>query len=196
MMLLDYLGEPGTVTLHPWPLIKMPLTALSREEALEQSPVMVVDHQLGLPIPVRQGDAAMQGGSVSSVLNRLNWERLTPAEDEALIDSNASPTILWSPARLDAEVILPSSLGSQADSMAQISKDYERWVNRSMSWIRRKGTRVWGLEGRQMRPDLNIDLSFINTVFALPGALQSLESGTPGRNSDAKRAEPAVGNGQ
>jgi hypothetical protein len=194
-MLLDYLGEPAKATLHPWPLFKMPLTVWSREDALEQSRVMVVSHQLGLPVPVRPGDAAMQGGSVTSVFDRLNWERLAPAEDEALVDANASPTISWSPARLDADVLLPSSLGSQADSMSQISKDYERWVNRSMSWIRRNGTRVWGLEGHQTRPDLDIDLSFISTVFALPRALHALESGTPGRNSEVKRTEPAAGKG-
>ncbi|MBT2551546.1 hypothetical protein [Arthrobacter sp. ISL-5] len=181
MMLLDYLGEPAKVTLHPWPVVKTPLTALSRQDALEQSRVLVINHQLGLPIPIRPGDAAMQGGSVTSVFNRLNWERLAPAAEEALVDSDASPTMLWSPAPQIAEVILPSSIGSQADSMAGISKDYERWVNRSMSWIRRKGTRVWGLEGRQARPDLDINLSFISTVFALPGALQALELGTPGR---------------
>ncbi|MGK3647936.1 hypothetical protein [Pseudarthrobacter enclensis] len=191
MMLFDYLGEPSKVTLHPWPLIQTPLTALSREEALEQSRVMVVNHQLGLPVPVRPGDAAMQGGSVNAIFNRLNWEKFAPAEDEALMDANASPTILWSPARLTAEAIFPSSLGSQADSMAEISKDYERWVNRSTSWIRRNGTRVWGLEGIQTRPDLDIDLSFISTVFALPGALQALESGTPGRDSEARRTEAA-----
>ncbi|MCY1675758.1 hypothetical protein OVA06_13750 [Pseudarthrobacter sp. SL88] len=194
MLLLDYLGEPAKVTLHPWPLIKTPLTALSREEALEQSRVMVMNHQLGSPVPVRPGDAAMQGGSVHAVFNRLNWEKLAPAENEALMDSNASPTILWSPARLHAEAIFPSSLGSQADSMAEVSKDYERWVNRSMSWIRRNGTRVWGLEGRQARPDLDIELSFISTVFALPDALQAMESGTPGRDPKAKRTEAATGN--
>ncbi|KQQ81459.1 hypothetical protein [Arthrobacter sp. Leaf137] len=183
MILFDYLGEPAKVTLHPWPLIKTPLTALSREEALEQSRVIVVNHQLGLPVPVRPGDAAMQDGSVHAVFNRLNWEKLAPVEDEALMDANASPTILWSPARLHTEAIFPSSLGSQADSMAEVSKDYERWVNRSMSWIRRNGTRVWGLEGSQTRPDLDIDLNFISTVFALPNALQAMESGTPGRNS-------------
>ena len=191
MMLFDYLGEPAKVTLHPWPLIKTPLTALSRKEALAQSRVIVVNHQLGLPVPVRPRDAAMQGASVNAVFNRLNWEKHAPAEDEALVDANASPTILWSPARLHAEAIFPSSLGSQADSMAEISKDYERWVNRSMSWIRRDGTRVWGLEGIQRRPDLDIDLSFISTVFALPGALQALESGTPGRDSEARRTGAA-----
>ncbi|SCC00486.1 hypothetical protein GA0061083_2035 [Pseudarthrobacter enclensis] len=75
--------------------------------------------------------------------------------------------------------------------MAEISKDYERWVNRSTSWIRRNGTRAWGLEGIQTRPDLDIDLSFISTVFALPGALQALESGTPGRDFEARRTEAA-----
>jgi hypothetical protein len=40
---------------------------------------------------------------------------------------------------------------------------------------------LWGLEGRQARPDIEINLSFITTVFALPGALRALELGTPGR---------------
>jgi hypothetical protein len=32
--LLDYLGEPDKVTLHPWPVVRNPLDALSRQDAL------------------------------------------------------------------------------------------------------------------------------------------------------------------
>jgi hypothetical protein len=65
--------------------------------------------------------------------------------------------------------------------MAAISESYERWVNRTIGWIRRKGTKVWGLEQGTVRPDLNIRLSFINSVYALPGALRALEQGAVGR---------------
>ncbi len=46
-----------------------------------------------------------------------------------------------------------------------------------MSWVRRTGTKVWGLEKAAARPDLDIELSFLNTVVALPGALAALEGG-------------------
>ncbi len=72
-------------------------------------------------------------------------------------------------------------IGSQADAMQAISTDYERWVNRVMGWIRRHGTRVWGADTGQARPDLDIQLPFVNAVYALPGALSDLASGVPGR---------------
>ena len=89
--------------------------------------------------------------------------------------------LLWVPAEIGSEVIGVSQLGSQADAMAAISADYERWVNRTIGWIRRKGTKVWGLEQGTVRPDLNIELGFINSVYALPGAFRALEQGAAGR---------------
>ena len=82
--------------------------------------------------------------------------------------------------RMQCEVIGVSQIGSQADAMAAISADYGHWVNRTTAWIRRKGTKVWGLEQGTVRPDLNIQLGFINSVYALPGALRALEQGAVG----------------
>jgi hypothetical protein len=48
-------------------------------------------------------------------------------------------------------------------------------------WIRRKGTKVWGPEQGTVRPGLNIQLGFVNSVYALPGALRALEQGVAGR---------------
>src|SRR5665647_1706852 len=63
------------------------------------------------------------------------------------------------------------SYSVDTDAMASVSTEYEKWVKRAMGWVRRKGTRVWGLERHEVRPDLDIDLSFVNSVYALPGAL-------------------------
>ena len=57
--LLDYLGDPGKVTLHPWPVVRNPLNALSREEALAAPQVMVVNRDLGPPVQIRPGDGAL-----------------------------------------------------------------------------------------------------------------------------------------
>ena len=65
--------------------------------------------------------------------------------------------------------------------MTAVSIDYERWVNRVLSWVRRRGTAVWGLKRVEVRPDLDIDLPFLNSVYALPGAMQRLEAGAAGR---------------
>ncbi|HSV37228.1 MAG TPA: hypothetical protein VLI04_00585, partial [Nocardioidaceae bacterium] len=73
------------------------------------------------------------------------------------------------------------TIGSQADSMSAVSKDYERWVNRAMNWVRRNGTRVWGLEAQDQRSDLDLRRTDVTTVYALPNALTMLEGGTPGR---------------
>jgi hypothetical protein len=179
--LLDYMGEPDKATLHPWPVVRTPLEILSRGKALASPQVMVIDRDLGPPVSIRRGDGAMDGPTRAGLFNRLNRDRLRPSLDEALVDPNASPVLFWEPAEISNEVLGVSKLGSQADAMAAISEEYERWVNRTIGWIRRNGTKVWGLEGGAVRPDLDIQLGFVNSVYALPRALRTLEHGAVGR---------------
>lgn len=47
----------------------------------------------------------------AGAFNRLNWDRLHPAPDEALVDSNASPVLVWFPAVTGSELIGVSQLG-------------------------------------------------------------------------------------
>ena len=75
-----------------------------------------------------------------------------------------------------------SEIGSQADSMSAVSPEYERWVNRIMGRVRRQGTRVWGRQRRNVRPDLDITQNFVSAIYALPGALAALQAGVPGRS--------------
>jgi hypothetical protein len=144
LRLLDYLGEPDEVTLQPWPLVQSPAVTLTRPDALSCSQVMVVSRALGHPTVIRAGDAAMADQSRSRLFNRINWERLKPRSGEGLVDSNASPVLLWPPATDSDGVLVSGGIGSQADSMSAVSRDYERWVNRVMDWIRRRGAKVWG----------------------------------------------------
>ncbi|GAA1475648.1 hypothetical protein GCM10009623_00940 [Nocardioides aestuarii] len=178
--LLDYLGEPAEVTLHPWPVVASPPIVLSREEALSGGNVMVVRRALGLPVLVRDGDAAMSSTSKAGLFNRLNWERLKPQPTEALVDSNASPVLLWAPATHTGSALTSGHIGSQADSLSAVSSEYERWAKAAMNWVRRRGTKVWGLEAQAVRPDLDVRRPDVTTVFALPDALAVLEGGGTG----------------
>ena len=179
--LLDYLGEPAEVTLHPWPLLASPPVVLSRATALSSAQVLVLSHALGPAVVVREWDSALAGSSRAGVFNRLNWERLKPKSTEGIVDSNISPVLLWTPATQGQEGLASGTLGSQADSVGAVSKDYERWVRRAMDWVRRQGTQVWGLEAKHQRSDLDLRRTDVTTVYALPGALRFLQDGTTGR---------------
>ncbi len=179
--LLNYLGEPAKVTMHPGALVRTPLDRLNRTEALRYRQVMVLSEQLGAPTLMALGDQAMAGSARHAVFSRLTWGRLRPSTDEHLINFNASPVLFWEPAEVSDNHLGVNKMGSQADSMSAISADYARWVNRTMAWIQRNGTKVWGLDGTNIRPDLDIDLHFVNSVYALPGALTALERGVLGR---------------
>jgi hypothetical protein len=180
--LLDYLGEPESVTLNPWPVLDPSRAAFSRGQALASIHVAVVSGAFGPPSLIRPGDAVMNETGKAGVFNRLNWERLSPSDGAGLIDSNISPVLLWRPGHSDESALRVSEIGSQADSMSAVSPEYERWVNRIMGWIRRRGTKVWGLQGRNVRPDLDIALAVVSTIYALPEALVALERGVPGRS--------------
>ena len=179
--LLDYLDEPNSVTLHPWPVVRSPLDVLRRSDALVTQQVMVVHNALGPPVVIRPGDPAMEEGTKAGIFNRINWDRLGRASSEGLVDSNASPVLFWQPGKASETLLATSSIGSQADAMATVSTEYEKWVKRAMGWVRRKGTRVWGLERHEVRPDLDIDLGFVSNVYALPEALIVLQNGALGR---------------
>lgn len=179
--MLDYLGEPKAVTLHPWPVVSTPAETWTREQALAARQIMIVHRGIGAPAVIRPGDPALTESTKASLFNRLNWDRVSPEGDDGLVDSNASPVIFWESGASAEGVLHGSSLGSQADSMSAIGADYERWVTRTMGWIKRRGTKVWGLERGSIRPDLNIHLSHVSAVYALPRALDAMERGVPVR---------------
>jgi hypothetical protein len=179
--LLDHLGEPHEATLQPWPVVTSPPIVLSREVALIRGQVMILSRALGPPTVLRKGDSAMAGPSRAAAFNRLNWEQLEPQPAHGLVDSNASPVLLWTPATLGPDGLRSGNIGSQADSMSAVSTDYERWAKHTMNWVRRKGTRVWGWQLRHQRSGLDLHRTDVTTVYALPDALKTLQAGTPGR---------------
>ncbi len=178
---LDYLGEPESVTLCPWPVLGPSTVTLSRRQALASVHVTVMSAAFGPPSLIWPGDAAMNESSRAGVFNRLNWQRLSPGDGAGLIDPNISPVLFWRPGHSDDTALRVSEIGSQADSMSAVSPEYERWANRAMGWVRRRGTKVWGQQRRAVPPDLAIALDLVSAIYALPDALAALEAGVPGR---------------
>lgn len=144
--------------------------------------VMVVHNALGPPVLIGPGDRAMNASTRAGVINQLNWGEFRRDSTERLVDSNASPIVFWQPGKASETLLHASSIGSLAEDMAAVSTEYEKWVKRAIGWVRRKGTRVWGRERNEARPDLDVDLPFLNSMYALPGALVALQNGAVGRD--------------
>jgi len=179
-VLLDFLQVGTLSSLRPWPLID-PAAHLSRPEAGNYAHVLVAADALGDPVFIRKDDAAMTQSTASGVFNRLNLERLARAGVDQIVDLDASPVLFWSPGAFSVTELRVGSLGTQAHSPRAVSADYDRWVKRVAAWIRRRGTLVWGLQKNEVRPDLDIHLRMLNSVYALPGALEHLTNGSRGR---------------
>lgn len=145
---------------------------------------MVVHKSLGPPVLIGPGDRAMNESTIAGVMNQLNWYQVQRDSSERLVDANASPVLVWLPGKASKRVLYISSIGSYAVAMAAVSPEFEKWVKRAIGWVRRNGTRVWGRELHKVRPDLNLDLPFVNSVYALPGALIALQNGAVGRDCD------------
>lgn len=178
--LLDYLGVDLTATIWPWPVVQDEPVSLSREEAGSEHAVIILSAELGPPTVVHRNEPVSDGGSVTAVFTRMNFERIDPTLGLGLVDPDHSPVLFWQPGDVRADKLTTHNLGSQANAMRAISPTYERWVTRVMGWVRRRGTRVWGLERAALRPDLNINVSTVSAIYALPGALRLLELGATG----------------
>ncbi|MDR2320259.1 MAG: hypothetical protein LBE60_01265 [Microbacterium sp.] len=180
--LLDYLGVGTEAHLRRWfSYVSGPEGILDRETASALDPVAIISPSLGGPVLIRnRSDPALVPRTRAGLFNMMNFARRTDPSI-GLIDSNVSPVLYWKPAKAVGNDLFPGEIGSQADAMSVVSPEFERWVNRVMAWVRRRGTRVWGLEEEALRPDLRIINPNVSSVYALPGALSLLEDGYIGR---------------
>ena len=135
--LLDHLGEPNDVRLFPW--VPMALDSpifISRDQRWGKANLGLLDPSLGAVELVRPPHRAFDTDIKSGVFNSINWSRARPDETRGIVDWNRTPALFWKRGPSTEKVLTISNLGSQADSMAAISNDYRKWVNRSMNWVR------------------------------------------------------------
>lgn len=183
--LLDYVGYPSTCWAFPWgPINTTAAQGLSRSEMAATDRIGLLNTDLGDIVSIRPGDGAFDDSKKSGLFNRINWSAFRPSSDEALVDWNRTPALFWTRGTSAGDLVTVSNVGSQADAMAAISSEYERWVKRCMGWVRRKGTPVWKWQLNGGVSDFDVELKFANTAYALPSALELLSSGGRGRQFD------------
>lgn len=183
--LLDYVMASESVRLFPW--VTMPITdpvLLDRKQlpvqSRDQQRYGIIDFSLGSICFHRSRPSEIeQARARTYVLDQMNWDSAPPAEGQGMVDWNRTPALFWERGTIDSNGGLSvGTIGSQADAMDAVSNDYRKWVNRVMNWVRRRGTKV--AENAELTPEaqgLNLQVGFMNSLFALPSALAFFRAG-------------------
>ena len=113
------------------------------------------------------------------VFDLMNWDREAPTPGEGIVNWNRTPALFWERGELSSDGEMGvGEIGSQADNMAEVSIEYRKWVNRVMSWVRRKGVKVAHMG--KLTDDavgLKFRIELLNTVYALPEAMEFFRAG-------------------
>jgi hypothetical protein len=183
--LLDYVLSSATARLFPW--VSMDITNpifLARSDLPNQSESRqcfgIVDHSLGTICFIEERPTKYAPNRAKAyVFDKMNWDIASPLEGQGIVDWNRTAALYWDRGTVTANGDLGvGSIGSQADAMDDISVDYRKWVNRVMNWVRRKSVKV--AQNGQLTPEaagLNLRIGCMNSVFALPDAMEYFHAG-------------------
>lgn len=185
LQLLDFAMTSGKARLFPWG--KMTVAKPTFFEVSELPPQSertqhygIVDQSYG---PIRFIDErpteSEPGRARTFAFDLMNWDEETPVSGEGIVDWNRTPALFWDRGKLnrDGEMGV-SDIGTQADSMNEVSAEYRKWVNRVMSWVRRKGVKVAHMgELTDDAVGLKFRIELLNSVYALPEAMAFFRAG-------------------
>ena len=194
--LLDYVLASDSVRLFPWATMDInDPTLLDRKEQLPtqsegQQRYGIVDHSLGSICFHSDRPTWIEGVQARTyVFDRTNWDNASPADGHGIVDWNRTPALFWERGTVTANGALGvCNIGSQADAMDDISADYRKWVNRVMNWVKHKGTKVaQNAELTSESQGLSLKIEIMNSVFALPYAMEFFRGGGSNRRLVTKR---------
>lgn len=113
---------------------------------------------------------------VNSLLAQNKWRELNLPSGSAMLDVETSPMQIYFRPRIENGQIGPSELVCPPSNARRISNDYQRWVERSKSWIRRKTVRIHDWRHRtELLPN---PLGIATSLYAFPKAREEIESRT------------------
>lgn len=177
---MDYLEERNECSMFRW-WSGAEDGYIDRTEIADCRSIGVLASDMGDARWLAPEDPAFSLSGRSSLFYRINWDR---EPGRKLLDVESTPALYWERGSTSSPVLTPSQIGSQAESLKRVSDEYRRWVNRVMSWVRRNGVAVWDCsDPSKPIPHGDVNLPFVNTVYALPGANRAIKDGALGRSS-------------
>lgn len=111
---------------------------------------------------------------VMNLFAREEWDERRLGGDDKMFDTDLSPILCYRRGAFCDGKMGPNLVLAPPSNLQRIGSEYERWVNRSLAWIRRRGTIVH--DYRKQSTTIPNPHSIVNTIYAFPDVLQNIES--------------------
>jgi len=114
------------------------------------------------------------GSLVNNLFAGEEWDERGLGGNDKMIDTELSPIICYGRGTRRDGKIGQNSVVAPPSSLRRVGLEYEKWVKRSLAWIRRRGTIVH--DYRKKSDTIPNPHSIVNTIYAFPGALPQIKS--------------------
>ena len=114
------------------------------------------------------------GSLVSNLFSREEWDERGLGNNDRMIDADLSPIICYRRGALRDGKLGQNTVIASPSSLNRVGSEYEKWVKRSLAWIRRHGTIIH--DYRKQSDTIPNPHSIVNTIYALPDVLADVES--------------------
>ncbi|MBJ6118106.1 hypothetical protein JAO76_07890 [Pontibacter sp. BT310] len=123
-------------------------------------------------------DESSHSKLVQSVLAIVDWKRVKKEREVSkMLDLECSPLITYKRGNLKEGYRIPSYIVSPQSSINVFGDEFRKWFNRTLSWVRRNGEMVFHWKMSKDEIVFRNDLSYSNTIYALPEALAQIKAG-------------------
>lgn len=109
---------------------------------------------------------------VNSIFSIENWKSKSKNINRLLNDEE-SPIIYYRRGKITSDYHTPSIILAPQSNIENQGLEFKKWFNRISSWVRRNGEMIynWNKMDKRFRNDFSI----VNSVYALPEALELIE---------------------
>jgi hypothetical protein len=102
------------------------------------------------------------------------WDELGLSGNDKMLDSDLSPILSYQRGTVQDGKLGPNLVLAPPSNIKRVGADYERWVKRSLAWIRRRGKIVH--DWRQQSVTIPNPDMLLNTIYAFPDVREDLAS--------------------
>jgi hypothetical protein len=111
---------------------------------------------------------------VKNLFAREEWDDRGLGVEDKMIDTELSPIIYYRRGALRDGRTGQNLVLAPPSNIQRVGPEYERWVKRSLAWIRRRGTIAH--DYRKQSITIPNPHSIVNTIYAFPDVLEEIES--------------------
>ena len=102
------------------------------------------------------------------------WDELGLSGNDKLLDSDLSPILCYQRGHVHDGKVGPNLVLAPPSNLKRVGAEYERWVKRSLAWIRRRGKIVH--DWRKQSATIPNPEMLLSTIYAFPDVREDLAS--------------------